>query len=171
MTEGGEGGPAVAAPQEPADAADAAAPAGAAEAYGEALAGAIKEHQAALQKSGELIVRLEQQPDLVGEAEWQQEMREALQALDGAGAALATLPPPSEEIPKPALYSWRRAQKHLERVGSETQALATEWQEAVDAGDADAVQQPRGRLHRIGAARHKDFQEIARAGGDARRQS
>jgi hypothetical protein len=165
MTEGGEEGPAVATPQDPTDAADPAA------AYGEALAGAIKEHQAALQKSGELIVRLEQQPDLVGEAEWQQEMREALQALDGAGAALATLPPPSEEIPKPALYSWRRAQKHLERVGSETQALATEWQEAVDAGDAGAVQQPRGRLHRIGAARHKAFQEIARAGGDARRQS
>ena len=89
-------------------------------------------------------MRLEQQPDLVGEEEWQKEMREALQALDGAGAALATVPPPSEEIPKPALYSWRRAQKHLERVGSETQALATEWQEAVDAGDAGAVQRAAG---------------------------
>jgi hypothetical protein len=168
MTEGGEGGPAVATPQDPADQ---TAPADPGAAYGQALADALKEHQAALQKSGELIVRLEQQPELVGEEGWEKEMGEALRALDGAGAALASLPPPSDEIPKPAVYSWRRAQKHLERMGAETQALAGEWQEAVAAGDAGAVQQPRGRLHRIGAARHKAFQEIARASGDSRRPS
>jgi hypothetical protein len=159
MTEGGERGLAVAAPEDPAAA------------YNQTLADALKDQQAALQTTGELIVRLEQQPELVGEEGWEKEMGEALQALDGAGAALASLPPPSDEIPKPAVYSWRRAQKHLERMGAETQALAGEWQEAVAAGDAGAVQQPRGRLHRIGAARHKAFQEIARASGDARRPS
>jgi hypothetical protein len=144
------------------------APQGPAEAYGQRLADALTAHQAALQPVGELIVRLEGSPELMTDDAWRGEIEAALESLDGAGAALVDLTPPPEEIPKPALYSWRRARQHLERVGSETRALVGDWRQAIAAGDAEAVQAPRGHLHRIGAARHKALQEVARARAGSR---
>ncbi|MGH2350817.1 MAG: hypothetical protein ACRDI2_19510 [Chloroflexota bacterium] len=143
----------------PADAADAAT-------YHQKVSDALTAHQAALQPVGELLVRMEQAPALMTDGEWKASMDGALRALDDAGASLAGFTAPSEAIPTPAVYSLRRVQKLLRQVGGETRALAGEWQRAVDAGDTEAVQGPRARLHRIARDRHKAMREMARASRD-----
>ncbi len=134
-----------------------------AEQYSQSLADALTAHQAAIQPVGELIVRLEESPSLVTDTTWRESVGAALHGLEAAGTALANLPPPSDAIPTPAAYSFRRAQKLLQEMGRETRALAEEWQRAVAAGDTAAVQLPRLRLHRIAGARQKAMRQMGRA--------
>lgn len=142
-----------AAPAPPADAAQ----------YNQAVADALAAHQGAIQPVGELIIRMEESASLVSDSAWQAEMESALRGLDEAGTALTDFAPPLDSIPTPAVYSLRRAQKLLQEIGRETRALAAEWQHAVAAGDAAAVQSPRSRLHRIATTRHKALRQMERA--------
>jgi hypothetical protein len=133
-------------------------------AYGQAAGEGLLAMQAAFQPVGELILRMEGDPALLADEGWKGEMESALQALDGAGAALVALPPPAEDTPKPQAYSLRRAHRHLQRAGEDAQELVRHWRTAVEAGDAEAVQHPRSHIHRIARARQQMRRELERAG-------
>ena len=144
------------------DTAEPAAPADAAQ-YNQTVADALSAHQDAIKPVGELIIRMEEAASLVTDSAWRTEMESALQGLDEAGVALTEFAPPLDTISAPAVYPLRRAQKLLQEMGRETRALAAEWQRAVVAGDAAAVQSPRSRLHRIATTRHKAMRQMERA--------
>ena len=87
----------------------------------------------------------------------------------GAGTApgrRACLPPPSDEIPKPAVYSWRRAWKRMGN-GPRRRPWPPNGREAVAARRRRSA--GHGGACTGSGPPHKAFQEITRA--DARRQS